>query len=130
MATPDNSVEEFRRLLSAATRAIARDAEVDVQFVSERAAVTGKTVRLTKPSVQLPYDEIAKSRGEADAVALRFRHHNEKGHNNYVPEGQLARMTFNALEQARCEAIGSKRMQGVRGNLDAALVGRAQVRLD
>jgi cobaltochelatase CobT len=121
MAAPDNTIEEFRRLLSAASRAIARDGEIDVQFVSERAAVTGKTVRLTKPSTQLPYNEVAKSRGEADAVALRFRHHNEKVHNTYLPDGQLARMTFNALEQARCEAIGSKRMQGVRGNLDAAL---------
>ena len=121
MAAQDNNVEEFRRLVSAATRAIARDGEVDVQFVSERAAVTGKTVRLTKPSVQLPYAEVARTRGEADAVALRFRHHNAEVHNTFVPEGQLARMTFNALEQARCEAIGSKRMQGVRGNLDAAL---------
>jgi len=121
MASQDNSVEEFRRLLSAASRAIARDPDVDVQFVSERAAVTGKTVRLTKPTTQLAYNEVAKSRGEADAAALRFRHHDPGVHNTYIPDGQLARMTFNALEQARCEALGAKRMIGVRENLDAAL---------
>ena len=121
MSSNDNSVEEFRQLLAAATRAIAHDADVDVQFVAERSGVAGKTVRLTKPATRLPYAEIAKNRGEADAAALKLRHHNNKVHKAYLPQGQLARMTFNAFEQARCEAIGARRMQGVRLNLDAAL---------
>ena len=121
MTAQDTPVEEFRRLVAAATRAISNDGEVDVQFVAERPAVTGKTVRLTKPSAELPYEEVSQARGEADAVALRFRHHDAGVHSIYVPDGQLARVSFNAFEQARCEALGARRMLGVKQNLDVVL---------
>ena len=107
--------------VAAATRAISQDGEVDVQFVSERPAVTGKTVRLTKPSVALPFEEVCQARGEADAVALRFRHHDPSLHQAYAPDSQLARVSFNAFEQARCEALGTRRMIGVKQNLDVVL---------
>ena len=121
MASPDNPVEEFRRVVAATTRAIAREQELDVQFGTERNALTGNTLRLTKPSSELPYNEVSQARGEADAVALKIRHHNAELHEKFAPAGQLARMTFNALEQARCEALGAERMVGVKHNLDAAL---------
>ena len=121
MSGQDTSLEEFRLAVAAATRAISNDGEVDVQFVSERPAVTGKTVRLTKPSVELPYQEVCQARGEADSVALRFRHHDPGIHQTYAPDGQLARVSFNAFEQARCEALGTRRMIGVKQNLDVVL---------
>ena len=121
MTAQDTPVEEFRRAVAAATRAIADDGEVDVQFVSEKPALTGKTLRLTKPSVELPYAEVAQTRGEADSVALRFRHHNARLHQTYAPDGQLARISFNAFEQARCEALGARRMVGVKQNLEIVL---------
>ena len=121
MSGQDTSLEDFRLAVAAATRAISNDGEVDVQFVTERPAVTGKTVRLTKPSVDLPYQEVCQARGEADSVALRFRHHDPGIHQTYIPEGQLARVSFNAFEQARCEALGTRRMIGVKQNLDVVL---------
>lgn len=121
MSAQDSPLEDFRLAVAAATRAISNDGEVDVQFVSERPAVTGKTVRLTKPSAELPYQEVCQARGEADSVALRFRHHDPGIHQTYVPEGQLARVSFNAFEQARCEALGTRRMIGVKQNLDVVL---------
>ena len=121
MPNQDTPLEDLRLVVAAATRAISNDGEVDVQFVSERPAVTGKTVRLTKPSIELPYDEVCQARGEADSVALRFRHHNPSIHQTYAPDSQLARVSFNAFEQARCEALGTRRMVGVKQNLDVVL---------
>lgn len=121
MSSSDNPVEEFRRVVAATSRAIARDQELDVQFGTDKNSLTGNTLRLSKPSVDLPYTEVSQVRGEADAVALKIRHHDIEVHEQYAPPGQLARATFNALEQARCEALGAARMVGVKHNLDAAL---------
>src|SRR5947209_8098039 len=41
-----------------------------------------------------------------------------------MPGGQQARAVFEAVEQARVEAIGARRMQGVAGNLTAMLDDR------
>ena len=121
MSSQDTPLEDLRLVVAAATRAISNDGEVDVQFVSERPTVTGKTVRLTKPSIELPYEEVCQARGEADSVALRFRHHDPSIHQTYAPDSQLARVSFNAFEQVRCEALGTRRMIGVKQNLDVVL---------
>jgi len=60
-------------------------------------------------------------RGAADAVALRLRHHDGKVHAKGLPTGEDARAAYEALEQARCEAIGARQMVGVAHNLTAAL---------
>ncbi|MFQ5565559.1 MAG: cobaltochelatase subunit CobT, partial [Paracoccaceae bacterium] len=39
----------------------------------------------------------------------------------YAPPGETARAIFDALETARCEAIGARAMNGVADNLDARL---------
>ena len=57
-------------------------------------------------------------RGWADAFALRKRHHDAKLHASDLPEGGLPRDIFNAVEQARIEAIGAADMVGVALNLD------------
>ena len=55
------------------------------------------------------------------AIALRFRHHDDAVHDKVQPAGQVSRSIFNVVEQARCEALGSKRMAGVAQNLTATL---------
>ena len=61
-------------------------------------------------------------RGHADSMALRLACHDNGIHRRMAPEGQAARAVFDAVEQARVEAIGSRRMAGVAGNLSAMLV--------
>src|SRR5262249_35733968 len=68
--------------------------------------------------------EVAHVRGESDAIALKLRHHDRKVHQRRLPQGQTARAIYEAVEQARCEAIGSRRMAGVSENLTAALSDR------
>ena len=45
-------------------------------------------------------------------------------HRKLVPGGQQARAVFDAVEQARVEAIGARRMAGVADNLAAMLEDR------
>ena len=54
-------------------------------------------------------------------MALRLACHDAKVHRRFNPEGRQARAIFEAVEQARCEAIGSRRMDGVKTNLAAML---------
>src|SRR5229473_3164018 len=63
----------------------------------------------------------ATLRGAADSVALRLRYHDDAVHSKRVPGSPLARAVFEAVEQARVEALGARRMAGVASNLEAML---------
>ena len=71
---------------------------------------------------------MARIRGEADAVALRRRHHDSRVHRARAPVDDDARAVFDAFEQVRCETLGSRFMAGVRRNLGAALENHCQSR--
>jgi cobaltochelatase CobT len=121
MAQQENRVEEFRRVTGAAMRAVSRVPELNVSFAPGQHGIAGTEVRLPLPPRDLPYDEVAQIRGEADAMALKLRHHDSKVHAREAPRGDAARAVFDAVEQARVEALGAKRMAGVAENLAAAL---------
>ena len=57
-------------------------------------------------------------------MALRLACHDAAVHRRLAPEGQAARAVYDAVEQARVEAIGSRRMAGVASNLSAMLEDR------
>ncbi|PZQ43983.1 MAG: cobaltochelatase subunit CobT, partial [Micavibrio aeruginosavorus] len=60
-------------------------------------------------------------RGTADAKALRLRHHDRKLHVKNAPNDMSAAAMFEALEQARYEALGMNNMEGVKKNLGKTL---------
>jgi cobaltochelatase CobT len=127
MAKPnDGPIETFRQLTAATMRAVAHKPDLTVNFAPEGTAVRGTEARLPLPSRDLPADEVAVVRGEADSIALRFRHHDDAVHNKVQPAGQVSRSIFNVVEQARCEALGSRRMAGIAQNLTAALEERCR----
>ena len=64
----------------------------------------------------------------ADAYALRHRFHDAAMHNRYMPQGAMARDLYDAMETARCEAVGARAMPGVGDNLDAKLTDQATKR--
>ncbi len=121
MAQQENRVEEFRRVTGAAMRAISRVTELNVTFAPGQHGIAGTEVRLPLPPRDLPVEEVSQIRGEADAMALRLRHHDTKLHQREAPRGDVARAVFDAVEQARVEALGARRMVGVAENLAAAL---------
>jgi len=113
----DNPLESFRHALAGATRAIARDAEVELGFTSDVPAVSGKSVKAPMPGRSVGAREAAEARGFADAAALRLRHHNPRLHARHAPADEVARAVFDAAEQARVEALGGRGMAGIRQNL-------------
>ena len=56
-----------------------------------------------------------------NSIALRMACHDSAVHRRLLPGGQQARAVFEAIEQARVEAIGARRMHGVADNLAAML---------
>ena len=122
----DAPVDEFRRVTAAAVRAIARRPDVTVTLGADEAQLHGSEVRLPLPSRELPREEVSVVRGEADAVALRLRHHDPRVHAQRLPTSGEARALYDAIEQERFEAIGARRMAGIADNLGAALEDRCR----
>ena len=92
-----------------------------MSFAAERPGLMGGKVRLPEPPRKLSRGEAAIVRGHADAIALRIACHDPAVHRRLQPGGQQARAVFEAVEQARVEAIGARRMDGVAKNLTAML---------
>ena len=113
--------EIFKRATASTLRAIAERDDVTVGFGPEPAGVAGTRVKLPNPARDLPADEAAQLRGAEDSLALRLRYHDDALHSKRVPGNALARAVFEGLEQARVEALGSRRMVGVAANLGAML---------
>ncbi|MCR9257936.1 MAG: cobaltochelatase subunit CobT [Alphaproteobacteria bacterium] len=124
MTDQEHQLEDLKRRTAATLRALAHEPEVEVSYGNEPSALAGKQARLPAPSVALGPEELAQLRGESDMLALRLRHHNAEVHAQRMPQGETARQIYDAIEQARCEAIGANAMAGVAKNLDAALTER------
>jgi cobaltochelatase CobT len=116
--------EPFKRSVAACLKAIARKPELEVGYAAERPGVAGGKARLPEPPRKLTAAEAAIVRGHADSIALKLACHDPNVHRRLVPGGQQARAVFDAVEQARVEAIGARRMDGVARNLSAMLEDR------
>ncbi|MGE3397168.1 MAG: cobaltochelatase subunit CobT, partial [Sphingomonas sp.] len=113
----DNPLEAFRQALAGATRALAREAEIELSLTSDAPSASGRSVKAPMPGRTLNARDVAEARGFADAAALRLRHHDAALHARRAPADEVARSVFDAAEQARCEALGARALEGVRGNL-------------
>ncbi len=119
-------IDLFRRALAGASRAIAKDAEVEVVFASDNAPASGKTARVPSPGPTLEPRLVAEARGAADSAALRLRYHDPALHARLAPMDIEARGVFDALETARVEALGARSMSGVRNNLTQLIEARVR----
>ncbi|WP_288586247.1 cobaltochelatase subunit CobT [uncultured Methylobacterium sp.] len=120
----ESVAEPLKRSVAGTLRAIARKAEIEVTFATDRPALTGDKARLPEPPRKLSPGDVAILRGHADSMALRLACHDNAVHRRLAPENAAARAVYDAVEQARVEAIGSRRMAGVAGNLTAMLEDR------
>ncbi len=116
----------FKSALSAATRAIAGQDELAVEYSVDGGRVQDGQITLTSPPKDLTPVSAARARGQADALALRVAHHDARKHNKAMPQREDARRLFEAAERARIESIGASAMDGVAFNLDAALQQRCE----
>ena len=120
----ENPLEPFQHALTQCMKTIADEPELTTSFSGDNPGISGKKVRLPQMGRDLPADEVAITRGLADSFSLRMANHDDATHSHYLPEGKLARAVYEAVEQARVEAIGTNAMPGVADNITAMLTDR------
>lgn len=120
-SSKESPAEPFKRAVTGCLRALARKPDLEVAFAAERPGLMGGKVRLPEPARKLTRAEAAIVRGNADSIGLRIACHDPALHRRLQPAGQQGRAVFEAVEQARVEAIGARRMDGVKLNLTAML---------
>lgn len=126
MKPSDNPADPFKKALAEATRVMADDADLTVTYSVDPAGLSNDTMRLPQISRRMTRDEVMLARGTADALALRRRYHDEGTAARYLPQGQMARDIYEAMESARCEAIGARAMPGTAVNIDAKIAHEAE----
>ncbi len=126
MPASDNPADPFKKALAEATQVLADDAELGISYSVDPPGMSNDTLRLPQVSRRMTRAEVLLARGTADAYALRRRHHDAATNARYMPQGQMARDLYEAMEMARCEAVGAREMPGTAGNIDAKIAAEAQ----
>ena len=121
MTQSDNPADAFKKALSEATKVLANDPDLNVSYSVDPAGLSGDAMRMPQVSRRMTRDEVMLARGTADAMALNRRYHNGQTHARYTPQGEMARELYEAMETARCEAVGARDMPGTAGNIDAKI---------
>ena len=113
--------EPFKQAVAGCMRSVSGDAELEVAYATDRPGLAGHKARLPEPPRRMTARDVAVTRGIGDSIALRIACHNQAVHRRYAPHGPQARAIFDTVEQARCDAVGVRRMEGMAGNLHAML---------
>ncbi|MBL8536761.1 MAG: cobaltochelatase subunit CobT [Hyphomonadaceae bacterium] len=122
MSARETPSELFKRSLAQTTRALAgAEEELEVAFGAEGPRLTAGKIVLPHPPRVISDPEAERMRGQADAMALRLAHHNEREHARMRPGHPDARAVFDAVEEMRIQSLGANAMKGVANNLTAAL---------
>lgn len=117
----DNPADPFKKALAEATKVMANDPDLSVTFSVDPSGQTADSMRLPQVSRRMTRDEVLLARGTADSFALRHRFHDTATAARYMPQGQMARDLYDAMETARIEAVGAQYMPGTAGNIDAKI---------
>lgn len=128
--SPPPDLDAFRDATASLVKALGRAPDAAVTFaaaetIDRPSGIRGDDVRLPAPTPALPAAERALIRAAADAKALRLRHTDPRIAARTRPVDPHARMMFEAMEQARVEALGAADMAGIAANLRAGLAERA-----
>jgi cobaltochelatase CobT len=114
-------LEHFKSVLTGTARALAHEPEVELAFTADAPSQAGKNFKVPMPGRSLPPEQVAEARGFADSFALKLKHHDVAAHMARRPAEAIAGAAFDAVENARVEALGSRNMAGVAANLGHAL---------
>jgi cobaltochelatase CobT len=120
-APNENPADPFKKALAEATKVMADDPDLTIAYSVDPSGLSGDTMRLPQVSRRMTRDEVLLARGTADALALYRRYHNTETHAKYRPQGQMARDLYEAMETARCEAMGARDLPGTAVNIDAKI---------
>ncbi len=118
------ALDDLKTVLAGAARALSGEAEVDLGFTADAPHSVGRTLKVTAPARTLPARDVAIARGQADAQALRIKHHRAAVHSKMRPADPIAGAVFDTMEEARIAALGARSMAGLRANLTAEAEAR------
>jgi cobaltochelatase CobT len=117
----ESPLEQFKQVLTGTARALAHEPEIELAFTADAPTQAGKNFKVPMPGRLLPPDQVAEARGFADSFSLKLKHHNAARHTALRPSEVIAGAAFDAVENARVEALGSRNMAGIAANLGHAL---------
>ena len=126
MSQRETPGDVFKRALAHAARSLAEQPDLEVVFSGDGPSLIGNRAILPHPPRDLQGPETARLRGLADQMALRVAHHDAAVHARAKPASPEGVLVYDALEQARIEAIGANALVGVRDNLAAVWDQAAQ----
>ncbi|MFI4973608.1 MAG: cobaltochelatase subunit CobT [Caulobacterales bacterium] len=121
MSQKESPTEVFKRALAHAARSLAEQPDLEVVFSGDGPSLNGHRAVLPHPPRELSGPETTRIRGLADQLALRVAHHDDALHGRARPKSVEGAQVYDALEQARIEAIGANALGGVKQNLRAVL---------
>jgi cobaltochelatase CobT len=119
MSQRETPTEIFKRALAHAARSLAEQPDLEVVFSGDGPSLNGNRAVLPHPPRELSGPETSRIRGLADQLALRVGYHDDAVHGRARPKSIEGQQVYDALEQARIEAIGANALGGVRQNLAA-----------
>ena len=117
----ESPLEQFKQVLTGTARALAHEPEIELAFTADAPTQAGKNFKVPMPGRLLPPEQVAEARGFADSFSLKIKHHNAARHAALRPSEVIAGAAFDAVENARVEALGSRNMAGIAANLGHAL---------
>ena len=117
----ESPLEQFKQVLTSTARALAHEPEIELAFTADAPTQAGKNFKVPMPGRLLPPEQVAEARGFADSFSLKIKHHNAARHAALRPSEVIAGAAFDAVENARVEALGSRNMAGIAANLGHAL---------
>jgi cobaltochelatase CobT len=126
MSQKETPGEVFKRALANAARSLAEQPDLEVVFSGDGPSLQGHKAILPHPPRELSGPETTRIRGLADQMALRVAHHDDATHGRGKPKSAEGAQVYDALEQARIEAIGANALEGVKDNLAAVWEQAAQ----
>ncbi len=120
--------ELWKRVTASTLRAMGHAKDLEVQYGQSTPGLTSETAHLPTPQANMSPEAMSRFRGMSDALSLRLRHHDAETHQANMPDGADARRIYEAVEQVRCEALGTQRLSGAGDNLQALLEERCRAK--
>ena len=119
-------LESLKRSIGACARAVSHDESLAITFEQGLDVVNIGGTRLADPQSEPDDEAVTVTRGQADSVALWHAHHSAAIHERCSPADPVARRLFDAVEQTRVEAVGTRYLDGVASNLEVNLDHRLE----